>query len=278
MFAKFNLELSNKIYDIGTRGREYYKCIGERIYKECDDVSKKNLSAFIKENGTIDGTAMQKEWFNQVKADVFLSHSHKDIENVKTFAGWLKAEFGLETFIDSCVWGYCDNLLNQIDNNYCKNDNENTYNYTRRNYSTSHVHMMLSVSLAKMMDSTECVIFLNTPNSINWQDELSNLKENNSYKTLSPWIYDELAMTSMLRINTPTRYDVLKHGDAIYEYSDLQIEYEVTKFIEEMTNLNCDDLRKWKENLENSIGNKTLDKLYLLKGLIKENYDSILFG
>ena len=53
MFSKFNLELSDEIYNIGTYNKEYYKCIGERIYKECDDVSKRTLSAFIKENGTI---------------------------------------------------------------------------------------------------------------------------------------------------------------------------------------------------------------------------------
>ena len=125
MFSKFNLELSDEIYNIGTYNKEYYKCIGDRIYKDCDTASKKNLTAFIKDNGTIDGTAIQNEWFNQVNAKVFLSHSHKDIEEVKTFAGWLKVEFGLTSFIDSCFWGYCDDILNQIDEDYCKNDGEN---------------------------------------------------------------------------------------------------------------------------------------------------------
>lgn len=278
MFSKFNFELSDEIYNIGTCNKEYYKCIGDRIYRKCDDISKKNLSAFIKENGTIDGTAMQKEWFNQVKVNVFLSHSHKDIDDVKAFAGWLKVEFGLTVFIDSCVWGYCDNLLNQIDIAYCKNDDENTYNYTMRNYSTSHVHMMLAVSLAKMIDSTECIMFLNTPNSINWQNELMRLKTNNSYKTFSPWIYDELAMTSMLRVNEPIRYGMLKHGDVVFEQAELKIEYSVTEYIEQMTKLNLSDLQKWKENLEGNMGEKALDNLYLLKGLIKEDYDSMLLG
>ena len=49
------------------------------------------------------------------KVYIFISHSHKDINKVIAFAGWLKTNFGLEAFIDSCSWGYCDELLKIID-------------------------------------------------------------------------------------------------------------------------------------------------------------------
>lgn len=67
--------------------------------------------------------------------------------------------FGLEAFIDSCSWGYCDDLLNKIDKKYCYDSKKKTYDYHLRNYTTSHVHMMLSTALAEMMDNTECIIF-----------------------------------------------------------------------------------------------------------------------
>lgn len=277
MFSKFNLELSDEIYNIGDYDKAHYKRIGERKYKEFDSTMKEKLNTFIKDNGIIDGTAMRNEWFNQIKVDVFLSHSHRDIEEVQAFAGWLHVEFGLTAFIDSSVWGYCDDLLNQIDKAYCKNDDENTYNYTMRNYSTSHVHMMLAVSLAKMIDSTECVMFLNTPNSINWKNELTRLKTNNTYKTFSPWIYNELAMTSMLRDKKPYRYQMKKDGKTFFEHSELNIEYQITEFIKKMTKLDLYDLQKWKDDYDSKKKN-ALDKLYLLKGLVKQDYGDILLG
>lgn len=84
---------------------------------------------------------MKEEWLKTQKYDVFLSHSHKDIDKVKAFSGWLYDMFGLKCFIDSCAWGYCDDLLRKIDDKYCWNKTGETYNYERRNYSTAHVHM-----------------------------------------------------------------------------------------------------------------------------------------
>lgn len=47
---------------------------------------------------------MQVSWFPQIKADVFISHSHSDEKLAIIFAGWLYNAFGLTAFIDSCVW------------------------------------------------------------------------------------------------------------------------------------------------------------------------------
>ena len=68
----------------------------------------------------------------------------------------LKDCFGLTAFIDSCIWGHSDKLLKIIDNKYCRNSDD-SYNYTARNFSTSHVHMMLMTALNKMIDKTECL-------------------------------------------------------------------------------------------------------------------------
>ena len=90
------------------------------------------LKDFILDNGNIDGTSLKEHWFPLISADIFLSHSHKDIEKVKGFAGWLYNEFGLRAFIDSSVWGYCDELLLEIDKKYCFQPKTDTYSSSRR--------------------------------------------------------------------------------------------------------------------------------------------------
>src|SRR5256885_1298762 len=88
---------------------------GDAIFKENREEVRTSLEAFL--NGKIvDGTKLTDHWFPTVNADVFISHSHKDEEQAVKCAGWLKSKLGLNPFIDSCVWGYADNLLKQIDN------------------------------------------------------------------------------------------------------------------------------------------------------------------
>lgn len=69
---------------------------------------EKTINSFVLTDGSLAGNQMQKNWFPQINADVFISHSHQDKELAKTFAGWLYEAFGLTAFIDSCVWGYAN--------------------------------------------------------------------------------------------------------------------------------------------------------------------------
>jgi len=155
---------------------------GNKIYNSNEYVIKNEIEKYIKPDGTIDATKMQFDWFPGIKADIFISHSSKDKQLAIKLAGWLKDNFNLECFIDSCVWGYCDKLLNSIDKRYCYNHQRDTYNYTKRNYSTSHIHNMLAIALNTMIDKSECVFFLNTDNSIKKnEDTLFKVTE-------SPWI------------------------------------------------------------------------------------------
>lgn len=133
------------------------------------------------------------DWFTPIRSHIFLSHSHDDEEMVKQLAGYLKHTYGIECFIDSCVWGYANDLLKEIDNRYCRyqeTDGQFFYEYDNRNRSTSHVHMLLNGALAKMINKTECLFFINTPNSVNAQDV------ENPSKTASPWIYSELLINN----------------------------------------------------------------------------------
>lgn len=149
------------------------------------------IDSFVLKNGNIDGTKMQANWFPQVKVDIFLSHSHNDEDMAIFLSEVFRRVFGLEVFIDSCLWGYADDLLKIIDDRFCLRPDREIYDYKKRNRSTSHVHMMLTTALTKMMDNAECVMFLNTPNSVTPEDTIK--------KTGSPWIYAEIAMTQLIR-------------------------------------------------------------------------------
>lgn len=263
MFSKFNYTPSDSFY---MNELNKYITFGEDLYNTNKKEIEKNLSEFISEDGVINGSKLKANWFSVSKKDIFISHSHKDIQKVKAFAGWLKKNFGLDAFIDSCCWGYCDDLLSKIDDRYCYNPSTETFNYRLRNYTTSHVHMMLATALTEMMDQTECVIFFNTPNSINMNEELDNI--NNDKKTKSPWIYHELMMTSMLRENEPKRKSIVlehsfsKHLDAKNEF---QVEYDVDKVVKSMPTLSDFKLQIWCERWKNTtkgFNDSPLDLLY----------------
>lgn len=160
MFATFKIALPDMNETIW---KQYYEK-GLAVYSTHKQKIKESLDKYLSVDGELKASEIEKDWFPSFKADVFLSHSHKDEKDVIAFAGLL-SDIGLKVFIDSCVWGYSDDLLRQIDNEYCVSKTNpdgsiDSYNYQKRNQSTAHVHMMLNGALMKMMDSTECLIFL----------------------------------------------------------------------------------------------------------------------
>jgi len=157
----------------------------------------KDLRELLRPDGEVDASLIQNLWFPQVQVDVFISHSHKDQTQALNLAGFLYKAFGIRTFVDSSVWKIGDELLREIDNMFCRNDDDTTYSYVKRNGTTAHVHMMLTAALSKMLDRTECVVFLNTPNSITPRASSRN--------TNSSWIYLELALIDVLQTREPKR-------------------------------------------------------------------------
>lgn len=196
MYKAFKLFGNNIVNDYDDEELKKYKTAGESLYKKYQCEIKTNLKKFQKPNGELDGKKMTAEWFPIVNADIFISHSHKDLETVLLLSGFLYLELGIECFIDSCIWGYADDLLRAIDNDYCLKPS-GCYSYEKRNFSTSHVHMMLSIAITKMIYNTECLLFLNTPNSIYPKDVIPG--ESLEEETLSPWIHTELEMTKLIQ-------------------------------------------------------------------------------
>ncbi|MCK9404084.1 MAG: toll/interleukin-1 receptor domain-containing protein [Chitinophagaceae bacterium] len=191
-----------------------------------------------------------------IDSDIFISHSHGDRDNAISLAGYLKQNFGINAFIDSCIWGNSSVLLKKIDNEYCKNINEQTYSYEKRNESTSHVHMMLSVALTKMINKTECLFFLNTPNSVTSSGVVN--------KTASPWIYSEIATAQMIRKplefhrQLGTKY--FSKGGILNERLNVEYDLQLDDFFE----LDADDLKAWSINWKVNKRGNSLDNLYKL--------------
>lgn len=182
MFIGYNLKISKQeeesCFD-SISGKRHPNCVAAR------------LEEYLNCGGYLDGGKIQEDYFPSVESDVLISHSHDDILLARKIANIVE-EVGLKVFLDEEYWGSCDAFLRKIDNRYCRNEYERTYSYKKRNFSTSVMHMLLSTALAHVIQKAECVIFLNTRNTV-----LSH-EYGKDAQTGSPWIYHELCMTKML--------------------------------------------------------------------------------
>ncbi len=221
------------------------------------------LKKYLSLDGSLDAAAMEKDWFPEINAQVFISHSHQDENLANQLALWLYEKHGIVSFIDSTVWHYADDLLREIDEAYCIQMTPNgnlEYDYIKRNRSTAHVHMLLQCALAKMIDKCESFIFINTANSTISSD-----------RTLSPWIYSELLMANILRRRLPERHEKLLEEST--KLAELKIAYPAYhKSLQPLT-LGDIDLAKKATGTTDATNSedagKILDQLYINKGLIK---------
>ena len=240
MYATFNLkiDLTDLIFFPSENFIQYTKTGCERKEFVKSSIGK-DLKNYIN-SGVIDGTKLSDEWFKTIKSDVFISYSHDDEEIAMAISGYLEKEFSLNVFVDSSFWGSADILLKDIDDIYCKKDSGD-YDYQKRNFSTSHVHAMLSTAIIKVMDQSEILIFLNTDNSIPKVDNI--FKE--SY-TQSPWIYEEVVFASLLRQRHWSSY----RNQALYEFAErkLQVEYKVP--LSDMKEISIKTIEDWKKKYD----------------------------
>lgn len=218
------------------------------------------------QNGVVDGTTLQNFWFPTQVAeyDVFISHSHNDLDDAVNLASWLERRCGLRCFIDHFVWNSADDLLQRIDSVYTWDPDRNVYDYNKRNFSTSHVHAMLSMAILDIIDRSECCIFIESDESIN----LEGIKT----KTLSPWIYEELTYMKKGRVTIPERYQHLRSQVRLFaegasmemlnESRELEVSYNVN--LKEFASVDINDF----QSLQGQ-GLHGLDRLYRSKGVLR---------
>ncbi|MVX37342.1 hypothetical protein GOQ24_16225, partial [Myroides sp. LoEW2-1] len=97
--------------------------------------------------------------------------------------------------------------------------------------------MMLNTALMQMIDTCECIIFVNTPNSVKPNEVIA--------KIVSPWIYSEIGMTKLIRKKSKNEHRFKK----LFEnknYSELDVTFNLDT--DHLIKLSINDLHDWKNN------------------------------
>lgn len=240
-----------------------------------NDVKRMLESYLVGDRKTIDGSLLQSEWFptDTFPYNVFISHSHNDFEEAKTLCTYLEQECGLSCFIDEFAWKSADELLRQIDNRYCKITEKGNitykhygrnvkthYDYKKRNYTTSHIHAMLSMAILEIMDKCECIIFIDSDQSVR-RNEFGKLD------TLSPWLYEETRFMRKLKPRIPDRFKQIIITKAFtaesieYVRDSMSIGVNFRYKIDDVKDLDSISLDKL-TSMSNYKENASLDSLY----------------
>jgi hypothetical protein len=229
---------------------------GTAILESTWPKAARRLDKFL-EAGVLDGNAIKTEWFAKTNAHVFVSHSHADKDIAAGLAGFLHEKLGLLAFVDSLIWGDSRDILRRIDKEHCWSEERKVFDYEQRNYSTSHVHMMLATSLTTAIDNCECLMFLNTPSSLNITD--ADNPRAGAIATASPWIYHELMTSSVVHRHPDSRRS-LRETIAMdsLEEAKLKVGYRAPR--KHLSMLRVSDLDDWATR--GVAGFDALDALY----------------
>ena len=185
--------LCNEVYD------EVYN------FKSKKAIFKKSIRHLIKpQDGILNGSTIKDVYFPSTtldgfKYDFFISHSHNDEEAAIILAAWLETYYDCSCFIDSLVWKSADELLKEIDDRYCYKKHTKTYDYKKRNFTTSHVHAILSMALLDTIKNSKCCIFIESDESISLSNGLRK-------KIFSPWLYEEIRYMTLFQPTDSLKY------------------------------------------------------------------------
>lgn len=219
---------------------------------------KKRLASMLNPDGTVNADRVREDWFPDVKCNVFLSHSHDDKKLADVFVDVLNRKFGITCFVDADVWGYIGTLQRAIDDRWNKGEAGKGYTYEGLMASTAHAHMLLLSALARVMDKCECLMFLNTPESVATEDAAKGTS-----KTYSPWIFGEAALSSIIRRQPLVRPKVVKGSVTTEDYHEELPPFEYILPLDHMLPLGSVQLIKWGQtNSNNAL--EALDALYEL--------------
>lgn len=266
MYTGFDLRL-DKNADIfgGSLNYERLQKIGENHLKNQKEIFEQMLKSYVVED-VIDGTKIQNEWFPQIEADIFISHSGKDGELTNALAGWIYKTFGLRCFIDGNVWGYSKTLLEQMNSKLSNkrevSDGGYLYDHESCNQVSQHVNMMLSIALQKMIDKVETIIILNTDNVV------KVCSDTQMEKTYSPWIYAEISCTQFVRKKPLLAYRNYSTISKVYSCVTESVQFAMhsaisyTVSLKHLKSLSADDLNKWEWRCDSKDYEYKMDALY----------------
>lgn len=245
-----------------------YSSLIETGMSRYEGVLNNNILSFKDKDGYLRADVIQANCFPLIDADVFISHSHNDLELAIAFSQWLQKSFGISSFVDSCVWECAYELLKLINNEYNLDKRSQLYKYKGCMYAASHVYMILSRALASMIDRTECLFFLSTSNSLSnqYEEEVIN---GEVAKTASPWIYSEIEMTRLIGKKDigEQREQRRRAQNRVFSAAPLRVNYPIeTEHLTEIgwRQLSCweEDWRKGGNSKQKRPASEALDLLY----------------
>ena len=239
---KITKETIEKILEHKENYRKEYRREAEEMKKEIKSKLEKHLILGNK----IDVEKLREEWFPTGKYDIFLSHSHGDIEEIEALAGYLVNKKGLKVFVDSFIWGYYHELLEDLNKTYNWNKSSKTYDHSGAKWCCSNVTTILNSALQEVIDKSEVLFFYNTPNSITHDYKNKN-------RTESPWIFSEIETSRIIRKNMPQRMEAIcesagrKYSDA-YNMKKAKFSYWLDD--NHLTKINKYQFNEWIGNVE----------------------------
>ncbi len=160
---------------------------------ELDHIAQK-IRNILKKHGSrkdiiLNHRELQEAFFSPFKpqlknAQVFLSHSHADINKALEVKNYLENQIKRKVFIDSLFWDYKDDVLSKL------------AEYDNISRIEDAFTLILRESLEYMIKKCPYFVFLQSKNSVSLNQDLLKI-------TYSAWIYEELKIAHSISESRP---------------------------------------------------------------------------
>ncbi|MGL2568781.1 TIR domain protein [Helicobacter pylori] len=181
---------------------------------ELDHIAQK-IRNILKKHGSrkdiiLNHRELQEAFFSPFKpqlksAQVFLSHSHADINKALEVKDYLESKTKHKVFIDSLFWDYKDDVLNKLAE-YAEYDDISVIE--------DAFTLILRESLECMIKKCPYFVFLQSNNSVSFNQNLLKI-------TYSAWIYEELKIANSLIADTALKESHIKAMRVSYDATNL---------------------------------------------------------
>ena len=250
----------HRAFNVKLDSNQYLNYVNTKQYENDKSISLQNLRRIINSKDMLQAYEIKKLLLPSKRYDIFISHSHKDLEIAKGLSGYLNALCGVACFIDSLYWGNIDELQEELNRMHLHKDEATGKKYFDHQSTmevAKHANMILASALTEMIDNCECVFFLNTDNSVIRGTEAISKNE-----TYSPWIYHEVFTTTIIQKKQRSKFNESYQfrDNAIKQIPDISYGLDLSG----MTVLREEDIFEWEIKINSNKDKHPLDVLYNL--------------